>query len=136
MSTRGWENATLKDVKGTRRPPLSGPKRSKYRSVKTTICGIEFDSKKEADRYLYLKAAEDSGEIVRLHIQPPFELLIATKDGRSLSVGRYYADFSYFHVGQQREFIEDVKSTATRTDLYRLKKKIVEACHGITVTEV
>lgn len=32
--------------------------------------------------------------------------------------------------------VEDVKCKATRTAVYRLKKKIVEANYGITITEV
>ena len=35
---------------------LTKPKRSKYGNVKTVVDGFTFDSKKEADRWLVLKA--------------------------------------------------------------------------------
>ena len=38
-------------------------------------------------------------------------------------------------VGTQH-VIEDVKSPATATPLYKLKRKLAEACHSITITEV
>ena len=41
----------------------------KYRSKRTVIDGITFDSKKEANRYCELKLLEKSGEIKNLDLQ-------------------------------------------------------------------
>jgi hypothetical protein len=46
----------------------------------------------------------------------------------------YFADFKYNERG--RTVIEDVKSKGTRTDVYRIKKKCVEAAYEIEITEV
>ena len=51
-------------------------------------------------------------------------------------VATYIADFSYYDVETRSVVVEDVKSKATRTALYRLKKKLIEAQHDITITEV
>ena len=51
-------------------------------------------------------------------------------------VATYIADFSYYDVEMHSIVVEDVKSKATRTALYRLKKKLIEVEHEITITEV
>ena len=103
-------------------------RRNKYGNHKTTIDGITFDSKREASRYLELKLLQAAGEIQDLVLQPPFELIV--QGGKV--VGKYYADFQY-RVGA-RVVVEDAKGT--RTDVYRLKKKIVEAVHHIQIVEI
>lgn len=44
------------------------------------------------------------------------------------------ADFSYHENGIL--VVEDVKSKATKTPLYQLKKKLVKALYGIDVKEI
>ncbi len=114
-------------------------KRSKYGATPTVVDGIRFDSKKEAERYGELKIREQAGDICGLEVQPRFTLYVMTTGqqepgGYSVQVGEYRADFRYAAAGAV--VVEDVKSTATRTPLYRLKKKMVEAIYGITVVEV
>ena len=68
MSTRGWEHATLTDVRDRRTPRAV----SKYRNVKTVIKTViggvtvdeVFDSKREAAYWQGLKAREHNGEII------------------------------------------------------------------------
>ena len=43
---------------------------SKYKSVKTVIDGIKFDSKAEGEFYLYLRRKEDKGEIKLIGVHP------------------------------------------------------------------
>jgi dsDNA-binding SOS-regulon protein len=100
----------------------------KYGNKKTVVDGITFDSKKEAARYVELKMLQQAGEIQDLLLQPSFELRV---DGGKV-VGRYFADFKYRQ--GNRVIVEDVKGV--RTDVYRLKKKIVEAVHHIQIVEV
>ncbi|MCC0650786.1 DUF1064 domain-containing protein, partial [Clostridioides sp. ZZV15-6598] len=47
---------------------------SKYNNKKTTIDGIKFDSKDEAEYYLYLKDKKAKGEIKDFGLQQKFEL--------------------------------------------------------------
>lgn len=49
----------------------------KYGNKKITIDGIEFDSRKEAERYSELKLLERAGEIKDLELQKSFELIPA-----------------------------------------------------------
>jgi hypothetical protein len=101
---------------------------AKYHNKKTVIDGITFDSKKEAARYVELKLLQQAGEIQDLLLQPSFELIV--QGGKV--VGRYFADFKY-RTGN-KVIVEDVKGV--KTDVYRLKKKIVEAVHHIQIVEV
>ena len=114
------------------------PKRSKFGNKKTLVDGIVFDSGHEADRYLELKALEGLGEIRDVELQPKlgiFACELAT--GKGIEVASFKADFRYFDIQANRVRIEDAKSDGTKGETaYRLRKKLVEACHGITVEEV
>ncbi len=153
MATRGWQDFTAADAarhnarltggtlsRGVRTGagvPVKA--RSKYGAVPTMVDGIRFDSAAEARRYGELKVRERVGEIVGLRCQPQFKLF-ALKVSRDTSgylgayVGDYVADFEYVEVASKAVVVEDVKGV--RTPLYRLKKKIAEACHGIQIIEV
>lgn len=118
-------------------------KPSKYRNVRTTVDGIIFDSKVEGARYQILKLLEKQGWIKDLELQPSFPLVVNGK-----RIGRFTADFKYkdftFFPNKEAiepdnwvEVVEDVKSPATaKAEAYRLRKKVFEACHGITITEI
>lgn len=71
--------------------------RSKYGNRKTTVCGITFDSGLEANRYLWLRAAQERGDIAELETQPPFELAPSTRspDGTLHRAVNCHLDFSY-----------------------------------------
>lgn len=100
--------------------------------------GILFDSKREAMRYAELKLLNRAGQIRDLQLQVPFELLPAQKNEKGKVTERavkYVADFVYYdHNGNL--VVEDVKSVATKTDLYRLKKKLMRYFKGIEIKEV
>jgi hypothetical protein len=102
---------------------------NKYFNVKTTIDGVVFDSKKEAARYQELKLLARAGKIDHLELQPVFLL---TVNGQR--IGKYIADFRYFDCERERTIIEDAKGM--RTDVYKLKKKLVQALYNIEITEV
>lgn len=101
----------------------------KFRNQPVEIDGHRFDSKKEANRYCELKLLQKAGEISHLELQPKFKLLV---NGSALKYesGRqavYIADFAYFNPSIGKRIIEDVKSPATKTPVYKLKKALVEA---------
>jgi hypothetical protein len=104
---------------------------SKYHNVKKTVDGIEFDSTKEAHRYRELVYLQKAGEITDLRVQPELELIASNGE----IVGVYRCDFCYLPRTGARIW-EDVKAEASRTTVYRLKIRLVRACHGITITEV
>jgi hypothetical protein len=99
-------------------------RKHKYGAVATHVDGIRFASKAEARRYSQLKLLEQGGEIRGLRIQPRFPLEI---DGALVCT--YIGDFAYREKGTPYEVVEDVKSPATRTDVYKLKVKILLATY-------
>lgn len=106
--------------------------RSKYHAKKTTVDGITFDSKREADRYLVLKSMEEDGAIEDLRRQVRYELVPAFDvDSRHYRPVYYVADFVYREDG--REVVEDVKGM--RTDTYKLKAKIFARRYGKVIRE-
>lgn len=108
---------------------------SKYHAQKTTVFGITFDSKKEAERYLYLRSLLKRGEIQNLQRQVKFVLIPTQRDenGKLLEKERsYYADFVYYQNGQM--IVEDVKGM--KTELYKLKRALMLKVHKIRIKEV
>lgn len=116
-----------------RRLPRNARRAHKYGAKPTVVDGIRFASQKEAKRYGELKLLEKAGEIFDLRLQPEYDLC-AWQNGNAPIIGKYRADFSYLDIRTMRGVIEDVKGF--RTELYRWKKKHVEAQYGITIAEV
>ena len=111
-------------------------RKNKYRAKPCVIDGIRFASQKEGMRYATLKQLERAGEISKLECHPEFTLFAAdTRVFKLERVGKYTADFRYLDQ-QERVIVEDVKAPVSRTEAYQLRKKIVEANYGITITEV
>ena len=118
-------------------------KRSKYGNAKTTVNGITFDSQKEAQRYAVLLNAQRQGHIYDLRLQHDFTLQEAytTDTGQRIRAVRYRADFTYrlsagyYSLPINSEVDEDVKSKATKTKEYELKRKLM-AERGYIILEV
>jgi hypothetical protein len=122
----------------------------KYRATRTVVDGIAFPSKREAKRWSELLLLVRAKAICDLERQPVFPIFavgllpVPTDDTvPSLfgtftlrKVGRYTGDFAYTDTRTGERVIEDVKTKATATTAYRLRKKIVEAMYGIRVVEV
>jgi len=104
---------------------------NKYHAKKTTIDNITFDSIRESQRYNELKMLLRANKIAHLELQVPFVVVVNGK-----RICKYLADFQYVDLETGKVIIEDIKSQPTRTSVYRLKKKLVEAQYGIQITEV
>jgi hypothetical protein len=90
---------------------------SKYNARKVEIDGHRFDSAAEGRRYATLAA-----------LQPRFDCVVA-----GVKICSYVGDFRYRRDGAV--VVEDVKGV--RTAVYRLKRKLAEACHpGLVITEI
>ena len=116
---------------------------NKYRNTPTTRVTpsgaiIRFDSMKEARRFDWLIERERHGEIRELRLQVDFTLQEAYTDteGRRVRAIRYRADFTYNEGAQGVKVVEDVKSRATRTREYAMKKKMLKDRFGLEITEV
>ena len=121
---------------------------SKYKSRKTVVDGIAFDSAKEARRWKELQILERAGQIQDLERQVKFILIPAqyetvkryNKDGKRLKDWRriaerecaYIADFMYRENGVR--VVEDTKGF--KTPDYIIKRKLMLFIHGIRVREV
>lgn len=82
-------------------------------SRKTSICGITFDSKTEAEYYLYLLSCYQSGEITKPILQPHYELQPACKRyGKKYRKMEYIADFAYTERKTGQHIVVDVKGYA------------------------
>ena len=108
-------------------PPDPCEEESKWHNVRTTVDGITFASKREADRYAELKLELLAGEIDDLELQKPFSL-----DVNGIHVCDYVADFVYKRDGLQ--IVEDAKGKAT--DVFKIKRALMRAVLGIEIVEV
>lgn len=122
----------------------------KYRNQPTMRGNIRFDSKKEARRYDELILMLKAGKIRNLKLQPEFTLQEAytTPEGERIRAMKYRADFSYERIiGYYTDvapsdipkyalIVEDVKSRATKTRVYEIKKKLMQERFGIEITEI
>ena len=127
-------------------------KPAKYHNEPITVSGIRFDSRKEAERYMYLVDAVKEGVIYDLRLQQNFTLLegYTTPTGERIKPITYRADFTYrvkwpwyavptairmedleywksaaIKGGNGVRIIEDVKSTGTKTRVYLNKYKMM-----------
>lgn len=96
----------------------------KYNNQIVYVGGLRFDSKKESERYIFLKDAENRGEIADLRCQVRFRL--------APTAVQYIADFVYTKDGV--EVVEDVKGYLT--DVYKIKREMMKSLLGITIKEV
>lgn len=101
-------------------------KPSKYHAQKTVVDGVEYDSKKESKRAQELEYLEKLGKIKNLQKQVRFILQdeYVNNQGQKIRPISYIADFVYEEDG--KNIVEDVKSPATRTEVYRIKRKLFE----------
>ena len=109
--------------------------RSKYRAIPTVVDGIRFASKKEANRYQELKILASAKKILALETNKAKLRWPLTVNG--LKICTYEADFGYVDPmkGERGELIiEDVKGM--KTPVYRIKKRLMKAIHGIDIQEV
>jgi dsDNA-binding SOS-regulon protein len=105
---------------------LTKKPKHKFGAKPTTVDGIRFASKKEADRYGQLKLLEYAGKVKVLVLQAKYPIDV---NGKHICI--YIADFSYIENG--KEVIEDCKGV--RTPVYLLKKKLMKALYGIDILE-
>ena len=117
---------------------------------------LRFDSQKEARRFDELSALEQAGKIRDLRMQVDFTLQGAYTDteGRRVRAIRYRADFTYRRkprwptqpmdpgeFADKMEWdwplvVEDVKSRATKTKTYAMKRKLMKERFNIDIQEV
>lgn len=103
--------------------------RSKYGAKKTTVDGIEFDSKAEAKRWGELRLMERAGQITNLERQVRYDLEV-----NGVRIGFYKADFRYWDKAANQQIVEDVKGM--RTPVFAIKAKLMKALHRVDIVEI
>jgi hypothetical protein len=107
-----------------------GRPQTKFGNRVTLLDGHRFASQKEARRYAELCLLLKAGEIRDLVLQPRYAFVV-----NGVKVCSYVADFAFTRK-DGTSVVEDVKSTATKTPLYRVKRQLMRACYGIDIQEV
>lgn len=125
---------------------MGKPKETKYHNEPDSRGNIHFDSKKEARRYDELLVLLRAGKIRNLRLQAQYTLQESyiAPDGERVRAIRYVADFAYERPTLPDKngtvywlpVVEDVKSRATKTAQYEMKKKLLRERFNITITEV
>lgn len=118
---------------------------SKYGNQKITIDNITFDSTGEGLRYKELKLLAKTGQITDLQLQKKFIIVPeirepdtvgprgGVKKGKLIQSAAYYiADFVYYDKNGEL-VVEDFKGF--KTDLYKLKKKLMKYIYDIDIKE-
>lgn len=104
-------------------------RKSKFGAQKTTVDGIEFDSKAEARRWQQLRLLERSGHIKNLERQVRYDLEVNGE-----RIGFYKADFRYWDNAKSEQVVEDVKGV--RTPVFAIKAKLMKALHRVEIVEI
>lgn len=121
---------TIEEFEALRAAHARTRKRNKYGARKSG----GYDSRKECRRASVLKMWQRAGLISNLREQVSFQLIPAQRDadGNAVRPCCYIADFVYTDA-DGRQVVEDTKGV--RTDVYRIKKKLMLHVHGITIKE-
>lgn len=119
----------FREIQGWKQKP------SKYRNKKVKWQGKTFDSKKEFEYYLKLSDDKKRGKIADFTWQRPLIFRLGNKKMFTLII-----DFVVFPLGDvdKLEYIDvkawDKKSSKfLTTPLFNLKRKLIEAQHGIKI---
>lgn len=117
---------------------------SKYGNKKILMGGNKYDSKKEANRHKELMLLEKANQISNLQVQVPYVLIpsqyenILQPNGKNKKACveracKYIADFVYLDKNNN-VIVEDVKGI--KTEVYKIKKKLMLFIHNIKIKEV
>lgn len=120
-------------------------RRNKFNNTRCEFEGLKFDSKRELERYKFLREKESRGEIRGLEVHPRFPFIdaddkpILIKGEKRNTTARYTADFSYYlnakdgSVATDGHYVvEDIKSPATAKEgQFKLRRAVFEYLYGI-----
>lgn len=97
------------------------PNPRKYGNTKTIRDGIKFDSKTEADYYIYLKHQQAKGNVIEFELQPELVLIPRFEYfGQNVQAMKYILDFKVTYKDESVEYI-DIKGYGTDVSKNKLK---------------
>lgn len=99
---------------------------NKWNNTKVEIDGILFDSKRESQVYLELKALQEKGEIRDLKCHPTFQLQPPFRDwsGKKQQAISYTPDFHYFDKFGNQHVVEVKNPVNVKDAAYRVKARM------------
>lgn len=108
-------------------------KGNKFGAKRVFYDGIWFASIKEKEYYKLLKYRRMGGEISDIELQPKFDHMVNNK-----KVFTYIADFAFTESETNERVIVDVKglTKGSAYQLFKVKKKCIEAEYGVKIEEV
>ena len=131
LTEEQYQAMVRRQSKPTAAMPQAPKKRPKYGNKPTVVMGEQFDSGKEAQRYEQLLLLERAGKISQLRHHVRYPLVV-----NDVPICEYELDFAYIDDAGARQY-EDVKGEATKgLQLFKIKQRLMAACHGITVRVV
>lgn len=118
-----WTAEEYKEFLASGKKP-EAEKKAKYGNKKTEVDEMAFDSEKEARRWGELKMMFKA----KLISKPIRQYSFTLSDNIE-----YVADFVYFDYSTKEFVVEDVKGF--RTEIYKIKKKLMLSNNGIEIKE-
>lgn len=109
---------------------------NKFHAQKIEIGGEVFDSKKEyryfSELEMLKKAKDEKSRVVSIERQVRYDIIVNEK-----KIGFYKLDFKVKYADGHYRFI-DIKGLkkGSAYQIFRLKKKLVEAIYGIKIEEI
>lgn len=110
--------------------------KNKYRNQKVEVDGIKFDSRKEANYYSDLLIKKKAGLIADFERQVRFDIVV-----NNIQIAKYFLDFKVINVDGTINYYDvkgkdKVSGKWITTDVFALKKKLVEAIYSIKIEKV
>jgi hypothetical protein len=111
-------------------------KKNKYRNQKVEIDGIKFDSKKEANYYSDLVIKKNAGLIADFERQVCFDIIV-----NNIQIAKYFLDFKVINLDGTIHYYDvkgkdKVSGKWIKSDVFALKKKLVEAIYSLKIEQV
>jgi hypothetical protein len=105
---------------------------NKYGAKKSLYAGVVYDSKKEMEYAMFLDSHLRAKRIKKWERQIPFDLVV-----NKVKICRYIVDFKITHTDKTVEYV-DVKGykKGPAYTMFRVKQKLMKACHDIDVIVV
>jgi len=130
-----FEGGKMVKLKSSATPSAKKKPYNKYGNKKVVVDGIKFDSTKEGNYYSQLVLRKRAGDITDFKMQVPMAIEV-----NGIHIAKYILDFQVEYPNGDTEYI-DIKALTKEkkwitTDVFKLKKKLVEAIYKIEIKMV
>jgi hypothetical protein len=111
-------------------------KKNKYRNQKVEVDGISFHSRKEANFYSDLLIKKNAKLITDFERQVQYDIRV-----NDIHIAKYFLDFKVINLDGSINYYDvkgkdKVSGKWITTDVFALKKKLVEAIYGIKIEKI